>query len=437
MAGRRFAAAAATVTVAAAVGLFGGLLRSAPAPSAQAPVSVPESLITTGFGTGDTSQLVAQLQDQLRSEPNNVKGLDSLGLAYQQRARETGDPAYYTKSSGVLRRALSLAPRDLLATSGLGSLALSQHRFRKALVLGRRAHSISRTTARNFAVIGDAQIELGRYRDAFRTFDHLASIRPGLTAYSRVAHARDLLGQTREAERVFRLALDSAQGQREPEAWTRVQFGKLLFATGNAGAAAEQYRAALTIFPGYPAALDALALAQWAQGHTAQAIALERRAVKAIPLPQYVAQLGDLERAAGHQRAADDNFALIGAIERLLVANGVKTDLETALFRADHAIGPVQTVALARRARRERPSIDGDDVLAWALARAGSCNEALAPSRQALRLGTRDALKFVHRAYIESCAGNRAAGQAWARRALALNPHFSVRWAATARRLAR
>jgi tetratricopeptide (TPR) repeat protein len=397
---------------------------------------VPASL-QTGFGNGDTASLVARLQDQVRRDPGNVQGLDQLGLAYQQRARETGDPSYYSKSGAVLRRALSLAPRDLLGTSGLGSLALSQHRFREALSLGRRAHSISRTTARNFAVIGDAQVELGRYREAFRTFDRLAAMRPGLIAYARVAHARDLLGQPRAAEAAFRLALDAAQGQREPEAWTRVQLGKVLFSTGRADAAAVQYRAALSAFPGYPAALDALALAEWARGHTTKAIALERRAVDAIPLPQYVAQLGDLERAAGHPRAAREQYALIGAIERLLQANGVKTDLETALFRADHAIRPAQTVALARLARRDRPSIDGDDVLAWSLARAGRCQEALAPSRRALRLGTRDALKFFHRAYIESCAGHPAAAQAWARRALELNPHFSIRWSETARALAR
>jgi len=71
-----------------------------------------------------------------------VTALDSLGLAYQQRARETGDPTYYTKSDEALHRALTIAPRDLLATSGLGSLALSRHRFREALVLGRRAHAI-------------------------------------------------------------------------------------------------------------------------------------------------------------------------------------------------------------------------------------------------------------------------------------------------------
>ena len=70
-------------------------------------------------------------------EPERRHALDQLGLAYQQRARETGDPTYYTKSGEALHRALRLAPRDLLATSGLGSLALSRHRFREALALGR------------------------------------------------------------------------------------------------------------------------------------------------------------------------------------------------------------------------------------------------------------------------------------------------------------
>ena len=105
---------------------------------------------------------------------DDVNALDALGLAYQQRARETGDPTYYTKSDEVLRRALRLAPRDLIATSGLGSLALSRHRFREALALGRRARAISPTTARNYGVIGDALVELGRYRQGFQAFDTMA-----------------------------------------------------------------------------------------------------------------------------------------------------------------------------------------------------------------------------------------------------------------------
>jgi hypothetical protein len=112
----------------------------------------------------------------------------------------------------------------------------------------------------------------------------------------------------------------------------------------------------------------------------------------------------------------------------------VRTDLETAQFDVDHGIRLRATLTLARAAQRARPSIDGADVLAWALARNGRCGEALRYSKLALRLGTRDAAKLFHRAEIERCL--RRDPRPWARRALALNPRFSVLWATTLRRLA-
>src|SRR4029077_869884 len=108
------------------------------------------------------------------------------------------------------------------------------------------------------------------------------------------------------------------------------------------------------------------------------------------------------------RRAARRQYETIGIIERLLVANGVKTDLETGLFDVDHGIQLRHALAIAHTAHVERPSIDGDDVLAWALARNGRCDEALQWSRHSLRLGTQDALKFFHRGAIERCLGNRA-----------------------------
>ena len=151
-------------------------------------------------------------------------------------------------------------------------------------------------------------------------------------------------------------------------------------------------------------------------------------------MPQFVSFLGDLYGATGRLRLARDQYRLIGAIERLLAANGVRIDLETALFDADHGRA---SIALARRAERMRPSIDGADVLAWTLARHDRCAEALTWSRRALRLGTQDALKLFHRGMILRCLGRHDAARAAFRDALALNPHFSVLWAPTARRLAR
>jgi tetratricopeptide (TPR) repeat protein len=431
----RFLIAGTAAAIVAAVLSLGGVLHPAGAMRPDRPHAAVEAL-ASGFGAGDTMGLVAQLQRALRRAPGNVHDLDLLGLAYQQRARETGDPAWYPKSNGILTRALRLAPGDLPATSGLGSLALSRHRFAQALQIGRRAVALSPSTAASYGIVGDALVELGRYRAAFRSFDTMARRKPGLASYARVSYARELRGDWSGAVHAMRLAGTAAIGEPEPTAWVHVQLGKLDWSRGLYDTAAAEYRAALRTFPGYVYALDALAQVAAATAHLERAIALERRAEETIPLPQFVGLLGDLESAAGHRRAALRDYALIGVIDRLLRANGVRTDLEVALFDADHGIAPARTLALARRAQHARPSIDGDDVLAWTLERNGRCTEALGYSRLALRLGTRDALKFFHRGMIERCLGNGTVARAWFRRALVLNPHFSVRWSPIARRYA-
>ena len=430
---KRLLISGAAAAGAAAALLLGGLLRGGSPGDVRVTADAAAASIQGGFAAGNTQALVAQLQGELRAHPN-AKGFGLLGLAYQQRARETADPSWYPKSEGLLRKALRLAPRDLTATAGLASLALSRHRFGEALLLARRVHAISPTTAAGYGLLGDALVELGRYHRAFTAFDEFASLKPSLASYARVSYAAELSGDVAGARRAMLLARDAATGEAEPTAWTDWQLGKLAFGHGNDAEAGRRYSAALTAFPGYVYALDALAALRAAQGRYAEAIALDQRAVDKIPLPQFVAQLGDLYSITGRKRLARDQYATIGVIERLFHANGVQIDLETALFDADHGRA---SIALARRAQRERPSIDGDDVLAWTLARDGRCAEALPWSKRTLRLGTQDALKFFHRATIESCLGHRAAARAWAREALALNRHFSLLWTPVARRLAR
>ncbi|MGZ4396565.1 MAG: tetratricopeptide repeat protein [Gaiellaceae bacterium] len=426
---------AGAVVATAAVLLLGGSLRTgSPALASSAvPAGVAEEL-QRGFSTGDTAATLAGLQAELGADPGNARDWSTLGLAYQQRARETGDPTYYGKAEGALRRALSLHPHDLVATAGLGQLALSRHRFREALALGLEAKRISATTAGVYGVIGDAEIELGRYRQAFRDFDRMVSIKPSVSSLARVSYARELLGRVGPALQAMELAASAATGDREAWAWTHAQHGLLNLSVGRARAAQREAREALTIFPGYYLALDAMAQSQAALGRLQTATAYERQAVNAIPLPQYVAFLGDLERVTGHGREARQEYALIGAIERLLAANGVRNDLDIAQFDVDHGIRLGHALRLARLGRRERPSILGDDVLAWALARNGQCTAALHYSQRALRLGTRDAVRFFHRGWIEQCLGNHSAADLWYRRALALNPHFSLLWAPVARK---
>jgi tetratricopeptide (TPR) repeat protein len=431
---RKIAIAAATVTVLALAVLLGGALNeSAPAGSGVV-TPAAASALQTGFAAGDTATLVARLEQTVRERPDDVRSLTTLGLALQQRMRETADPSYLQRADRVLRKALRLAPNDADTVGALGSLALSQHRFREALALGRRAHRLAPATARHLGIVGDAYVELGRYRQAFAAFDRMAALKPSLSSYARVSYARELLGQPGAAIEAMELALDAAGAQAEPTAWTNVELGKLHFGQGRVAPAEHHFRAALHAFPGYVYALDGLARVEAARGRPERAIALARQAVDTVPLPQLVATLGDLLRLTGRTREAREQYAVVGAIERLLRASGVRTDLETALFDVDHGLRLSDALARAWRAHRERPSIEADDVLAWALVRNGRCGEALRYSERAVRLGTRDALKVFHRGMAERCLGRDAAARASFRRALALNPHFSLVWAPVARR---
>lgn len=435
---RRFLIAGTAAVTAAAVLALGGVLRHEPAAAAgdALPTAIADEL-QKGFAAGDTQAEIAGLQAELRSDPRNVKALDTLGLAYEQRVRETGDPTYYGKAGGILHEALRLEPHDLIATAGLGQLALSRHRFRLALAIGRQARRISPTTAGVYGVIGDAELELGRYPEAFAAFDRMAAIKPSVASYARVSYARELLGHTRAAERAMSLAASAAVGENEASAWTRVQLGLLLLNSGRPQAALAQMRDALTFFPDYYVALDGMAQAQVGLGHLRTALEFERAAVDHVPLPQYVALLGDLYGAVGKPRAAQREYALIGVIEKLLAANGVRNDLDIALFDVDHGLRLRHALQLARRGYAERPSILGDDVLAWALARNGECRAALPYSERALRLGTKDPLKLFHRGWIAACLGDRNLAAGFYGRALALNPRFSVLWAPVAQKGAR
>jgi tetratricopeptide (TPR) repeat protein len=427
-----FLVAATAVAVLGVGGLFGGVLGELRPEAAPASAS-PRLELDAALPLGGTAPAVRRLEGAVRVDPRDADRLGELGLAYQLRWRETGDPSFLPVSERALRRALDQRPRDAAATLGLGNLALIRHDFRGALVLGRDARRRAPFAARPYGVVGDALIELGRYPQAFAAFDRMAAVKPSLASYARIAYARELNGDRRGATAAMNLALDAAGGVPEPTAWAHVELAKLALGGGRVDAAARHVCAALAIFPGYVLALEQQARVDAARGKLGAAVTTARRAATAVPLPQFVALLGDLLERQGRMAAAARQWATVAAIDRLLAANGLRVDLESAVFRADHRFRPAETVRLARRARADRPSIYGDDALGWALARAGRCAEAEPWLDRALRLGTKDALLYFHRGYAAGCAGDRRAMRAWYRRALDQSPVFSVRWAPVAR----
>jgi tetratricopeptide (TPR) repeat protein len=368
---------------------------------------------------------------------SRARALTVRGLEYQQRVTDTGNPSHYLQAARALREALRLEPRNLHATIGLGTLELSRHRFAEALVLGRRAVELSPSTARGYGIVGDALLELGRYDEAFAAFDRMAALKPSLSSYARISYARELIGDVPGAAQAMRLARDAAAGSPADQAWAHVQLGKLYASHGRLAEAVREYRAGLAVSPGYADSFDALARVEAGEGRLERAIEFERHAVDRLPHPDHFFTLGDFYAAAGDESGSKRAYADARRAFRYEVAAGAQVELELALFLTDRGLDLQRALVLAQDARRSRPSIDGDDVLAWALARNGRCGEALGYSKRALRLGTLDAVKFFHRGMIERCLGDRHEARSWFRRALDLDPDFSVLWAPVAGRYAK
>ncbi len=455
---------------------------------------------TTGGAAGargSTAAAVARLQAEARARPRDARVLAALGEAYLQRVRETGDPSFYARADGVLRRARTLAPRSPQALTAAGTLALALHDFRGALAFGRAARRAEPPLVAPLGVVVDAQLELGRYGAAARTLQEMVDRKPGLASYARVSYFRELHGDLAGAEAAMRLAAAAGAtgGAAEHVAFVETQVGDLAFARGHLRSARRAYRSALARVPGHLAASVGLARVAAAgggptktipaptetapargtaahgtaargtatrrttphgtatlrttprgtaargtaaRGMTARggldaAIRRLRSVVARLPLPQYAVALGELELAAGRPRAARRDLALVRVQQRLLRAAGVDTDVDLALFEADHG-APRRAVALARAAWAQAPSVRSADALGWALTRAGRPAEGVRWARRALRLGSRDPAFLYHAGVAAAAAGERRAAVRWLRASLAANPHWSPLHAPRARR---
>jgi tetratricopeptide (TPR) repeat protein len=338
-----------------------------------------------------------------------AEGYASLGDAYLQKARENGDPGYYSRAQRSFDAALRRDARNVSAVLGAGTLAGLRHEFREQLRLGLEAKRLEAGLAA-LPVIADAQIELGRYGAAERTIQRLLDRKPNLTSYSRASYYRELSGDTAGAIEAMRLAA-SAGGANENVAYVQVIMGDLELQRGRVGAARLAYTSALRSLPGYPAGMVGLARADAAGGNLGRAAARLRRAAQRLPLTSTLSLLAQVEGALGHQAAAAAALDTARAQQRLYRAAATAPDAEAVLFEADHG-SPAAAVSLGQRVWRAAPSVRSADALGWALTRAGRPAEGYSFARRALALGSRDALFRLHAGIAAKEAGLRdAAGQ--------------------------
>jgi tetratricopeptide (TPR) repeat protein len=373
-----------------------------------------------------TDNLVGSLQQQIRENPKDFEAHIKLANAYLQKVRETGDPTLYTKTEELLNEARKLQPQSPELFASRGTLSLARHDFTAALKYGTQALASDPQSARYHGIVGDAQIELGMYDEAIDSYQEMVNVRPDFAAFSRVAYARELYGDPEGAIEAMEFALKAGSGTPENVAWAHVQLGNLWFGSGELDEAEKAYDRSTKTVSAYAPALAGQAKVAAARGNLGLASKLYKLAFNRMPLPEYAIALGDVYAKMGEKEKAEAQYELVKSMDKLLRANGVNTDLEIALFYADHGMDLEASLEKARSAYKVRPSIHAADAVSWTLYKTGNSKEARKYSEEALKLGTRDPLKLFHAGMIAKSLGQKEQAREYLQQAIDLNPHFSL-----------
>jgi tetratricopeptide (TPR) repeat protein len=398
--------------------------------------------------TSETDKQIQTLQDHVKAAPGDYAGYDGLGSAFFQKARETGDIAYYDLAEQTLKKALALAPEDFRAADPLVHMALvymGEHRFSDALAYAQKAIGTGSGNLAAFAIEGDAYVDMGDYDEAATAYNTVqvlgrAISSPLALAYmsdSRLAYLRYLRGDSTEAIRLMRRAIAAALQTKVPRenlAWLYFELGERYFQTGDLGNADLSYQSGITADPNHYRSVAGLAKVRAAQGKFEESIQLYQRSIAIIPFPVYVAELGDIYKKVGRVNEAQQQYDLVEYIGHLSKLNQVLANRELALFYADQGIKLPEALELARKELEVRHDIYTWDTMAWVLYRNGRLQEAADAINKALGLHTNDSLLLFHAGMIYHSLAKDSESQDFLSRALKTNPHFHVFYAAIASR---
>jgi tetratricopeptide (TPR) repeat protein len=379
-------------------------------------------------------------QWKVAQDPDDQFNYDRLGVAYIQKARETGDVTYYNLASKALEKSLALesrAPEAAQPAKHLATVYYAEHRFAEALSLAQKALTLNPRDITPYALIGDAHCEMGDYPQAWADYAHLAGSQDAQSGVRYLDESREsvrslLTGDTRTAaahmQTAVQISVDSGMAT-ESIAWSQFSLGDAFLQLGDLAGAKAAYKDALKTYPDYHRALAGLAKVAVAEDNLPEAIGLYKQAIGVIPLPAYAAALGDVYAKAGNAAEARKSYDLVEYIARLNAFNQSVYNRELAVFYADHDVHLPEALALARKEFEVRHDIYTWDALAWTLYKNAQPQEAAATMKEALRLNTMDPLLLFHAGMIYERLGEKEKAEDYLRRAIALNPQFHLFYA--------
>lgn len=382
-----------------------------------------------------TDSQIGYYQQTLKRNPRNANAFFGLGDTLIRKARETGDPGYFNRAEQALKKSLDLAPQNAGALRHLAYVFYSRHEFAPAAVYARKAVEMNPEDGDSYGVLGDALLEVGQYAEAQAAYSTMMELEASLYSYSRLAGLKSMRGDNLGAMADLQRAIAAGRAAKQPAesvAWAEWQLGMEHFAVGDLPTAETYYRQSLDTNPKYYRALSGLAQVRTAQKKYDEAIELYQKAVAILPMPDYVAALGDIYTKRGRSEEARQQYELVEYIGRLNDINKILYNRELAYFYADHELKLDAGLELAKRELDYRRDIYAYDLMAWSLYKNGKFEDAREAIEKALKLGTKDAKLFFHAGMIYFSLDAKEKAAEFLSLALSTNPHFHLLFAETA-----
>ncbi len=404
-----------------AAGAFGLQRGDAPTP---ATVPVVDARLSGGagrIGAGSIDETVAQLEARVEAFPNDDVSLATLGIAYVDQARITGDPTRYGLADEVLASSLEANGDDnYLAYAGLAAVAAARHDFPTAERHALSGLEINPANATLWGVLSDAQIQLGKYDEGFASVEKMGDLVPDIASITRAAYAAELTGDSDGARRLMQRALDDAFTG-DDRAFALFQIGELILGKGKPNEALPYFLDALEASPNDISALSGKAHALGQAGQVQTAASNYELLLERAPLADFMIEFGEFLEGLGNVDDANTWYDRARAQIATDRANGVRTDAGLIFFEADHG-DPDEALAMAEAAVADRPFFELHEAHAWALYQNDRFADAAAAIEEAAALGIQDPELHIRAALIQHALGDTEAAEIEVETALSINP---------------
>ncbi len=368
----------------------------------------------------DSVQSESQIRDgdiafyAKRVDDDHQSATDRLTLARLlfTRSRSAGSTRDLVRAEALARESIALRDRrNGQAFEVLASILMARHEFREAHAVAVTVDSLEPHTPSHLALLGEIELELGRYDDAARHFRAVVSDGQQFTTDARVARWYEVTGHATIARAMMHRAIAAVDRRddlpQEQRAWFHYRLGELELRLGKLPAADSAFLTALRRHPDDVRALGGLARTALARGDFRRAIAYGDQAT-GIQLDPTTLATVSLAYAALGDSAQAAQYASAMSVSALTQPGPIHR--AWGLYLLDHGSAPERADVLRRAQRelRDRHDVYGHDLLAWALFTTGRRDDAQREMRLAMAQGTEDVMLQAHAGSIFAApAGTR------------------------------